>query len=180
MVSLSSTCIFIGGMAFIPTDAFIQNSGMQPMIFHRSTSSSQLFISTNNNEKNPEESDVPTSNNSNQTDTVHIDELNWRLAKLRLEESYTKRILSRKPIKLPYEQSRKWIQRNWNPKTKEEFEDLVLNGNLRTPYISKRPEEYYGERGEWVSWEHYLLGSLEDDIGCANSTDGKQELTKWQ
>jgi hypothetical protein len=34
--------------------------------------------------------------------------------------------------------------------------DLVANGQLRTPYISKDPETYYGVRGQWISWDHYL------------------------
>lgn len=98
------------------------------------------------------------------------------VARQKLEKGYTKQIFSRKPLKLDYKTSRRWIQRNWNPKTKEEFYDLVANGNLRTPYISKRPEEYYGERGEWVSWDHYLLVTDEDDE--KNGTDSKQ-ITKW-
>ena len=49
----------------------------------------------------------------------------------------------------------------------------MANGNLRTPYISKRPEEYYGRRGEWISWEHYLLG----EEGCKGLNDTDAE---WQ
>jgi len=40
--------------------------------------------------------------------------------------------------------------------TEEEFNDLVANGNLRTPYIPKRPEEYYSAVGTWISWNHFL------------------------
>jgi hypothetical protein len=99
------------------------------------------------------------SNNSQTYKMVVIDELSWRVAKVRLEEANTKRFLNRKPLKMSYYQSRQFIQRNWGPiRTKKEFEDLVSNGDLKTPYISKRPEEYYGRRGEWISWEHYLLG----------------------
>jgi len=106
------------------------------------------------------------------------DGLSWRLAKVRLEEANTRRFLKRKPLKLSYAASQKWIQRNWAPKTREEFEDLVENGNLRTPYISKRPEEYYGERGEWRGWDHYLLGEDRDD----DDDDGAvgDEVLKWQ
>jgi hypothetical protein len=76
----------------------------------------------------------------------------------RLEESNRQAFLKRKPRKLPYEDARRWIQANLGPSTKEEFFDLVENGNLRTPYIPKRPEEYYTETREWVSWEHFLTG----------------------
>lgn len=107
---------------------------------------------------------------------THNDHVSVQEARQRLEDSYKKEILSRKPIKLDYRTSRRWIQRNWNPKTKEEFYDLVANGNLRTPYISKQPEQYYGERGEWISWHHYLLVTDEEDE--ANGTFA-HSVTKW-
>jgi len=56
---------------------------------------------------------------------------------------------------------------------------LVENGNLRTPYISKRPEEYYGERGEWISWDHYLLGDCSESNG-KNGTATGGGSNKWQ
>lgn len=46
--------------------------------------------------------------------------------------------------------------------TKEEFYDFVENGNLRTPYIPKRPEEYYSGTREWISWDHFLTGCFDD------------------
>jgi hypothetical protein len=27
-----------------------------------------------------------------------------------------------------------------------------------------RPDEYYGRRGEWISWDHFLLGKRKRDI----------------
>jgi hypothetical protein len=44
-------------------------------------------------------------------------------------------MLKSKPYKLPYKDAKVWVQRNLGASTQEEFEDLVLNGNLRTPYI---------------------------------------------
>ena len=119
---------------------------------------------------------LPTTNNENNNENsnednnlVIIDELAWRVAKVRLEEANTKRFLARRPLKMSYAQSRRFIQRNWGPiRTRNEFEELVANGDLRTPYISKRPEEYYGRRGEWISWEHYLSG--EECYISSNST----------
>ena len=111
------------------------------------------------------------SHNHHMTKDLNIDE-----ARKHLEKGYTKQFFSRKPLKLDYRTSRRWIQRNWNPKTKEEFYDLVANGNLRTPYISKQPEKYYGDRGEWISWDHYLLVTDEDDE--QNGTVG-QQMTRW-
>ena len=88
-----------------------------------------------------------------------------RLAKVRLEEANEQSFLKRKPLKISYDVSQKWIQKNWAATTtlREEFEDLVEIGNERTPYISKRSEEYYGERGGWISWDHYLLGNTRTD-----------------
>eukprot|EP00580_Thalassiosira_gravida_P002651 CAMPEP_0201617222 /NCGR_PEP_ID=MMETSP0492-20130828/35795_1 /ASSEMBLY_ACC=CAM_ASM_000837 /TAXON_ID=420259 /ORGANISM="Thalassiosira gravida, Strain GMp14c1" /LENGTH=246 /DNA_ID=CAMNT_0048085409 /DNA_START=93 /DNA_END=833 /DNA_ORIENTATION=- len=133
--------------------------------------------SSNSNEENKNKTENKNKNkNNNMKDDEDDDGLSWRIAKLRLEEANTLRLLKRKPLKLPYAASREWIQRNWAIRTKEEFDDLVECGNLRTPYISKRPEEYYGRRGEWISWDHYLLGDgRSDGAGGAgrNGTDLK-------
>lgn len=56
-----------------------------------------------------------------------------------------------------------------------------MDGDIKNVYISKRPEEYYGRRGEWISWEHYLLGSVvEDGEGGVNRRNGTESLLKWQ
>ena len=89
-------------------------------------------------------------------DEIFLNDLSWRAAKIKLEEQNTQSFLKRRPRKLPYLEARKWVQANWAPDSKEEYEDLVANGNLRTPYIPKRPEEYYTETGDWVSWDHFL------------------------
>mmetsp|Transcript_26136 Transcript_26136/g.44437 ORF Transcript_26136/g.44437 Transcript_26136/m.44437 type:complete len:181 (-) Transcript_26136:127-669(-) len=131
-----------------------------------------LFMEESNNSS--DENDADSESSDTNKENVVIEDLSWRVAKARLEEEASKRsFLKRKPLKLSYEQSQKWIQRNWAIKTEEEFNDLVANGNLRTPYISKRPEEYYGERGEWISWDHYLTGNCTDSIA-----EGRQ--SKWQ
>jgi hypothetical protein len=88
-----------------------------------------------------------------------LDELSWRSKKVSLEEADVKRFkknLKSKPWKLPYEESRKWVRANFWVATKEEFLDLVENGNLRTPYVPKDPEKYYSDKGTWVSWNHFL------------------------
>lgn len=41
---------------------------------------------------------------------VLIDDLIWRVEKLRLEESNTRRFLKAKPVYLPYEECSKWVQ----------------------------------------------------------------------
>lgn len=89
-----------------------------------------------------------------------MNELAWRSKQISLEEENTRRFtkaLKSKPWKLPYEESRRWVQANFGAETKEEFFDLVENGNLRTPYIPKDPEKYYSENGTWISWQHFLF-----------------------
>jgi len=113
------------------------------------------------------------------------EELSMAIAKVRLEQSMKPAYLTNKPIKLSYKTSQRWIQKNWSPKNKREFDDLVANGNLRTPYISKCPEEYYGERGEWISWDHYLLSNPDDDDNddssdSNNGKNGTNVMLKWQ
>lgn len=178
------------GLIFSTSAAFIPNifdfRGIRRSIHLASSAGSplcprrhnQLSMSDDKGENNSiENSKNNDKNDNNATNNIVLDDISWRVAKVRLEEANTKRFLKRKPLKLPYEISRRWIQHNWAPKTKEEFNDLVANGDLRNVYISKRPEEYYGERGEWISWDHYLLGSLDSN----NSTDdGRQEIMKWQ
>ena len=124
-----------------------------------------LFMGSNNDNDENDNIEAKSKNTA-------IDDLSWRVDKVRLEEANTKRFIKRKPIKMSYRESQKWLQRNFGVKTKEEFNDLVANGNLRTPYISKRPEEYYGERGEWISWDHYLLGNCTDPVN--------ERQSKWQ
>jgi len=42
-----------------------------------------------------------------------IEDLSWRVAKLRLEEANTRRFLKARPRYLPYDECRKWVQA-WN------------------------------------------------------------------
>ena len=79
-----------------------------------------------------------------------------------LEQAHTQSFLKRRPRKLPYKDARIWVQANLGCDTEEEFMDFVANGNLRTPYIPKQPEQYYTETREWVSWEHFLRGCFDN------------------
>eukprot|EP00538_Stauroneis_constricta_P001961 CAMPEP_0119562204 /NCGR_PEP_ID=MMETSP1352-20130426/19727_1 /TAXON_ID=265584 /ORGANISM="Stauroneis constricta, Strain CCMP1120" /LENGTH=108 /DNA_ID=CAMNT_0007610551 /DNA_START=252 /DNA_END=574 /DNA_ORIENTATION=- len=86
----------------------------------------------------------------------YIDDLSWRVNKLRLEEENKKRFLRAKPRFLPYEECRKWVQAFGRWKSEEDWVDWIAMGEKRNAYIPSRPDEYYGERGEWISWEHFL------------------------
>ena len=133
-----------------------------------------LFMSSSSNDG--------SSNNKSEDSNDDNEELSMAIAKVRLEQSMKPAYLTSKPIKLSYKTSQRWIQKNWSPKSKKEFDDLVANGNLRTPYISKCPEEYYGARGEWISWDHYLLSNPDDDdiSDSNNGTNGTNVMLKWQ
>ena len=131
-----------------------------------------IFMSSSSNDGGSNKSEDSNDN----------EELSMAIAKVRLEQSMKPAYLTSKPIKLSYKTSQRWIQKNWSPKNKKEFDDLVANGNLRTPYISKCPEEYYGERGEWISWDHYLLSNPDDDdiSDSNNGKTGTNVMLKWQ
>ena len=118
-------------------------------------SSSSSSSSDPSDDKNNDDSD------DNQQIQKHLQErhdaLQIEKTRQQLEHANTQSFLTRKPRKLPYEDARRWVQANLGCDTEEEYKDLVANGNLKTPYIPKRPEEYYTGTREWISWE---LGAL--------------------
>lgn len=93
---------------------------------------------------------------------IRAEEINVEKTRDKLEEANKQSFLKRRPRKLPYEDARRWVQANLGCKSQGEYNDLVENGNLRTPYIPKRPEEYYTSTREWVSWQHFLTGVFDD------------------
>uniref|UniRef100_A0A7S0AFF1 Uncharacterized protein n=1 Tax=Minutocellus polymorphus TaxID=265543 RepID=A0A7S0AFF1_9STRA len=98
---------------------------------------------------------------SDETDNATEDEkMLSELVRVKLEADHRRRFLKSRPRKLGYEEARTWVQRNLGVDTEDEFNDLVENGNLRTPYIPKRPEEYYSHSNEWISWDHFLKDDL--------------------
>jgi hypothetical protein len=100
---------------------------------------------------------------------IRKEQMQVETARQALEDQHTKSFLKRRPKKLPYYDARRWVQANLGADTQEEYEDLVANGNLRTPYIPKRPEEYYTTTNEWISWDDFLKGK--DDKKKSNSNN---------
>ena len=95
---------------------------------------------------------------------VLLEDLDWRLARMKLEEQRMQRILKSKPRFLPYEDCRKWVQAwggRW--KTEQDWKDWINDGEKRNAYIPARPDEYYTRIGKWISWEHFLIGDEEDE-----------------
>lgn len=95
---------------------------------------------------------------------VMIDDLMWRVEKLRLEERNKQQFLKARARFLPYEECRKWVQA-WGQRWRnaQEWNDWIAMGEKRNPYIPSKPDEYYGRLGEWISWDHFLLQSPGDD-----------------
>ena len=104
---------------------------------------------------------------------VVLDDLAWRVEKLRLEEANTKRFLKSRPRFLPYEECRKWVQR-WNRwDNEQDWKNWIAMGEKRNAYIPSKPDEYYGRIGKWISWDHFL-GS--DDRNKPNRTEPEDKM----
>jgi hypothetical protein len=84
---------------------------------------------------------------------VVLEDLDWRVMKLKLEEENTRRFLKAGPRFLPYDEARKWVQawgQRWT--SEKEWNSWIEKGEKRNSYIPSRPEEYYRRRGKWISW----------------------------
>lgn len=92
-----------------------------------------------------------------------LEDLNWRVVKLKLEEENTKRFLKSKPRYLPYSECRKWVSAWSRWSSEDEWRDWIDMGEKRNSYIPARPDEYYGELGQWKSWDHFLGLCADDD-----------------
>lgn len=66
---------------------------------------------------------------------VVIDDLKWRVEKLRLEEQNTKRFLKARPVFLPYDKCCKWVQASGRWKTEEDWREWIALGEKRNAYI---------------------------------------------
>ena len=95
--------------------------------------------------------------------SVVLDDLSWRVEKLRLEEANTRRFLKSGPRFLPYEECRKWVQAWSRWDTEQDWKDWIDEGEKRNSYIPARPDEYYGRLGVWRGWDHFLGNICDDD-----------------
>lgn len=94
---------------------------------------------------------------------IVLEDLDWRIAKIRLEEQNIQRMLKSRPRKLPYEECRRWVQA-WGGRwlTEEDWNDWILMGEKRNAYIPASPDDYYSRTGDWVSWHHFLIEKCDD------------------
>lgn len=121
----------------------------------------RFVLHATNDEDNDHDNDDDNDREWQEQIQSRAQEIQVEQTRSRLEQANTQSFLKRRPRKLPYEDARRWVQANLGCDTAEEYYDLVENGNLRTPYIPKRPEEYYTETREWISWEHFLRGCFD-------------------
>ena len=94
-----------------------------------------------------------------------VDDLSWKLAKIRLEQENTKRFLKAGPRFLPYEECRNWVTA-WNRwDTEQDWKNWIREGEKRNAYIPARPDEYYGKLGQWkvglTFWGEKRMKSVE-------------------
>lgn len=100
-----------------------------------------------------------------------------RIATVQKEIDRTQRMIKSKPRFLPYEECRKWVIA-WGNRwvTEGEWRSWIATGEKRNPYIPSRPDEYYGDKGKWISWDHFLgQGEFKpgNNINNSNTTDSK-------
>lgn len=69
------------------------------------------------------------------TGSILMEDLSWRVAKLRLEEQNRERFLKSKPRFLPYEECRKWVQAFGRWKTEKDWKEWISMGEKRNSYI---------------------------------------------
>lgn len=80
-----------------------------------------------------------------------------------LEEQNKRSFLKSRPRKLPYQEARLWVQKTLGVETKEEWDDFLEMGYIKSSYIPNNPEEYYTLSRQWISWNHFLKGTFDDD-----------------
>ena len=163
---MSTVCLTVmvaGSNALITSfPSILTKSRIQIQAYNRYSSFDTRFWTIDNDDGGSSE-DFQTNDFTEadlQTAGVVIEDLNWRVEKLRLEEQNKNRFLKAKPRFLPYDECRKWVQAFDRWHTKEEWRNWIRMGEKRNAYIPSRPDEYYGERGEWISWVSSLASQV--------------------
>eukprot|EP00439_Symbiodinium_sp_Y106_P034012 s4621_g4.t1 len=88
---------------------------------------------------------------------VFLDEEDYvRLFRTELQEQERRAILRRKRCFLPFDDCVKWVRAMGLWDNQEEWEEWIEMGEKRNPYIPSRPDQYYGELGQWKGWAYFL------------------------
>lgn len=131
------------------------------------TNTSRMELSSSSDISNSEDDDT----NCTIPNDI-LEDLAWRVQRLRLEEAHVQQFLKSGPKFLPYQQCRLWVQawgNRWT--TKEEWNQWIDLGEKRNSYIPARPEEYYTKLGQWISWDHFLGVTNSSSSTTTSSTE---------
>jgi len=98
------------------------------------------------------------------------EELAIRIARKKLHDRWFQTRLKAKSVHLPFDEAVKWVRAMERWDSKEEWEDWIAMGEKKNAYIPSNPEKYYGERGEWKGWDHWLGVNQKNDC-CDDDGD---------
>lgn len=165
--SLHLTFAYMGiGRLFILPN--IRSYSLPHAFIKRETVLTPTFLSSS--------ADTPDEKNKDEDNDQReksFSELQYNINKLRLEQQNTKRFLTAGPRFLPYKHCREWVVA-WGGRWQNEkdWKDWIFEGEKRNSYIPARPDEYYTNRGEWISWDHFLgVVNDNDDCDCESTTE---------
>ena len=99
-------------------------------------------------------------------DDADLSALSTAATRMQLERRFSRSVTRRKRVYLPYADAARWA-RGLGLATEAEWEAWVGLGEGKNAYVPSRPADYYGGRGEWVSWAHYLVGGSDADAAPA-------------
>jgi len=91
-------------------------------------------------------------------DAVMWDDLEWRLARARLEERHRRSWTQRLRRYLSYDDASLWAQRMGIGSTADDWQRWVDLGEDWSTYVPRSPDLHYEKTGDWVSWQHFLCG----------------------
>ena len=99
-------------------------------------------------------------------DDADLSALSTAATRMQLERRFSRSVTRRKRVYLPYADAARWA-RGLGLSTEAEWNEWVGLGEGKNAYVPSRPADYYGGRGEWVSWAHYLVGGADADAAPA-------------
>ena len=171
-----------GWMSLGRTPTINRSLQLQWMALYRRTDLALLMASEAKDTDEENKDDDDDDGDSLGEPGVVLNDLDWRVEKLRLEEQNTERFLRAPARFLPYDECCKWVQAFGRWETESDWREWIEMGEKRNAYIpvgiegihfprvdlfyslpilmptQSRPDEYYGRLGQWVSWKEFLTG----------------------
>ena len=128
-------------------------NGFIPFL-HQPAYPTTMRTATNNDNNVPTYFDEDFSRD--ETNGQIIPDLDWRIAKAKLEEAHTQKFLKSRARFLPYAECCKWAIATDRFDCEQDWKEFVLLGEGLNTYIPSAPKEYYSRLGQWISWDHFL------------------------